>query len=153
MFQIAYRQSALTHYDHLVGKCVILYCKIVRDILLGGNLQNVINENVKNSSIRLNPKLAPEKIETSGYVAHTLEAALNCAYQTESFEQALIMAVNLGGDADTIGAVTGGIVGASYGLESIPLRWLDKLIVKNEILFLADKLIATSSEVEKTIVS
>ncbi len=146
MFEIAYRQSALTHYDHLVGKCVISYCDIVRDILLGGNIKDVILKNIKNSPFKLDINLALGHINTSGYVAHTLEAALNCAYQTESFEQALLMAVNLGGDTDTIGAVTGGIAGASYGLENIPLRWLDKLIIKNEILFLADQLLSINSK-------
>lgn len=54
---------------------------------------------------------------------HTLEAALWSIHQTNNFEDALILAVNLAGDADTVGAVTGQIAGAKYGLEAIPQRW------------------------------
>ncbi len=44
-----------------------------------------------------------------------------------SFEEAVVYAVNLGGDTDTIGAMTGAISGAYHGYENIPTRWLEKL--------------------------
>ena len=44
-----------------------------------------------------------------------------------SFEEAVTKAVNLGGNSDTVGAVTGQLAGALYGLESIPIRWFDQL--------------------------
>ena len=68
-----------------------------------------------------------DEISSSGYVIATLEAALWAVFNTNSFEEALILAVNLGDDADTIGAVTGQIAGAIYGFENIPQRWLNKL--------------------------
>jgi len=65
-----------------------------------------------------------EAVASSGYVIHTLEAALWAVSQAESFEDALIAAVNLGDDADTVGAVTGQLAGAVWGARAIPHRWL-----------------------------
>ena len=72
-------------------------------------------------------------IASTGYVVHTLEVALWSVYHTTSFEDALILAVNLGHDADTVGAVSGQIAGALYGVQSIPKRWLDTL-AKQDLL-------------------
>jgi len=58
----------------------------------------------------------------------------------DSFEKSIIYAVNLGGDADTIGAMTGALSGAYHGIEAIPLKWLDKLEDKDYIQSLADKI-------------
>ena len=52
---------------------------------------------------------------------------MNAIRDTDSFEDALVAAVNMGGDADTIGAITGGLAGAIYGASSIPLRWVNSL--------------------------
>lgn len=83
----------------------------------------------------------PNTVSASGYVVDTLEAALWAVARTDSFEEALIKAVNLGDDADTVGAVTGQLAGALYGFDSIPARWLDRLVWRDEIEALADALI------------
>lgn len=57
----------------------------------------------------------------------TLEAALWCLYNTDNFEDAVIKAINLCGDADTVGAVTGQIAGAMYGVKRVPPRWMQVL--------------------------
>ena len=59
-------------------------------------------------------------ISSKGYVVSTLEAALWCVGNTEDFEDALILAVNLGDNADTVGAVTGQLAGALYCASAIP---------------------------------
>ncbi|MGC8118853.1 ADP-ribosylglycohydrolase family protein [Marinobacter sp. VGCF2001] len=79
-----------------------------------------------------------DEISSSGYVIDTLEAALWSVYHAECFEDALITAVNLGDDADTVGAVTGQIAGAAWGVEAIPQRWLESLAWKVNILELAE---------------
>jgi len=79
-------------------------------------------------------------IASSGYVIDTLEAALWSCYHAENFEQALITAVNLGDDADTVGAVTGQIAGAAWGVQAIPPRWLDKLAWRDRITNLSTEL-------------
>lgn len=73
------------------------------------------------------------EIEGSGYVVKSLRAALWCFWHSDSFEQAVLEAVNLGDDADTTGAVTGQIAGACYGLSSIPERFITGLRNKEVI--------------------
>lgn len=71
--------------------------------------------------------LTREEIRSSGYVIETLEASLWCLLTTTSFEEAVLKAVNLGGDTDTVGSVTGGMAGIFYGYESIPEDWITVL--------------------------
>jgi ADP-ribosyl-[dinitrogen reductase] hydrolase len=69
-----------------------------------------------------------EEIRTlPGRCLWSLEAALWCVYTTDSFRDALVKAVNLTGDADTIASITGQIAGAIYGLEGIPEKWREGL--------------------------
>ena len=77
--------------------------------------------------------LHEEKIKSSGYVIHTLEASIWCCLNSHSFSEAVLKAVNLGGDTDTTGIVTGGLAGIYYGLESIPQEWIDAIARKDEI--------------------
>ena len=69
-----------------------------------------------------------DKIKSSGYVVDTIEAAIWSIITTESYEDAIIKAVNLGDDSDTVAAVAGGLAGLYYGYDAIPKRWLDVLI-------------------------
>lgn len=64
-------------------------------------------------------------IKSSGYVVDTIEAAIWALLTTNSFKEAELKAVNLGGDTDTVGAVAGGLAGLYYGYENIPQDWLD----------------------------
>lgn len=68
-------------------------------------------------------------LQPTAFVLDTLECSLWCLLHTDDFEAAITTAISLGGDTDTIGAVTGALAGAAYGLESIPSRWLDRLPV------------------------
>lgn len=65
--------------------------------------------------------------EPTGYSLASLVCAVNAVLETNSFEDALVYAANLGGDADTIGAIAGGLAGAVYGASEIPLRWVNAL--------------------------
>ena len=85
-------------------------------------------------------------VRASGYVIHTLEAALWAVGETDSFEDALILAVNLGEDADTVGAVTGQLAGALYGVGGIPERWLQPLAWSGRLTSLADALLQRGRE-------
>ncbi|MBQ8137211.1 MAG: ADP-ribosylglycohydrolase family protein [Clostridia bacterium] len=68
--------------------------------------------------------LPADRIESSGYVVDTLEAAIWSLATADSFEAALLKAVNLGEDSDTVGAVAGGLAGLFYGFEAIPAEWV-----------------------------
>lgn len=65
-----------------------------------------------------------DEIKSTGYVVDTLEASFWCLYNTASYKDAVLKAVNLGGDTDTIGAITGSLAGLYYGLEGIPKEWV-----------------------------
>lgn len=80
------------------------------------------------------------EIRGSGYVVDSLEAALWSFERTDTFEDAILAAANLGRDADTTAAVCGQIAGAWYGASAIPPRWLDRLAMRGEIEVLADRL-------------
>jgi ADP-ribosylglycohydrolase len=69
----------------------------------------------------------PPEICGSGYVVKSLEAALWAFYNSGSFKEGCLMAVNLGDDADTTGAVYGQLAGAFYGNDLIPEKWRKKI--------------------------
>lgn len=75
----------------------------------------------------------PPEIRGGGYVVESLEAALWAFHNADSFEQAVLRAVNLGDDADTTGAVCGQFSGACWGVEGIPASLLDGLARRDAI--------------------
>lgn len=87
-----------------------------------------------------------EAIRGSGYVVESLEAALWAFARTDNFEHAILMAANLGDDADTTAAVCGQVAGAYYGEVEIPQRWLERLAMRTEITKLADQLAVEHNE-------
>jgi ADP-ribosylglycohydrolase len=87
----------------------------------------------------------PPEIKGSGYVIKSLEAALWAFHQSTNFEEGCLLAVNLGGDADTTGAVYGQIAGAYYGETGIPSKWIKKLVKYDLITDLTSKLIDASN--------
>jgi len=80
------------------------------------------------------------EIAGTGYVIDCLEASLFCFERTGSYREAVLMAANLGDDADTTAAVCGQIAGAYYGLAGIPEEWVQKIARKDEIFELAQRL-------------
>jgi len=84
------------------------------------------------------------EIRGSGYVVESLEAALWAFAGADSFEEAILRAVNLGEDADTTGAITGQLAGAYWGEDGIPRRWRERLALRDVIERLADDLLAAA---------
>lgn len=80
------------------------------------------------------------EIRGSGYVVQSLEAALWCFWRASSFAEAVLLAANLGDDADTTAAVCGQVAGAFHGEPGIPPHWLDRLVMRELIADLADRL-------------
>jgi ADP-ribosylglycohydrolase len=112
--------------------------------------QNIVRDylhliNIKSSEIELYNRILfddisciPEQdIYSSGYVLHTLEASLWAFLTTNNFKDAVLKAVNLGDDADTIGSLTGGMAGLFYGFEQIPEEWINQLARREDIEQLA----------------
>ncbi len=86
------------------------------------------------------PTRAENQISSSGYVVHTLEAALWCLLRHDTYAATVLAAVNLGDDTDTTGAVAGGLAGLAYGEAAIPKQWLAGLARRGDVEVLATKL-------------
>ena len=105
--------SAITHAHEISEKACIEYVDIARKLIAGEKI------NFKNKK--------EDRIKSSGFVLHTLEASLWCIFNSNSYKEAVLKAVNLGDDTDTTAAVTGGLAGIIYGYDSIPKDWIGKL--------------------------
>ena len=77
-------------------------------------------------------------IKGTGYVVDALEAALWAFHRSDGFHEGALLALNLGDDADTTGAIYGQIAGAYYGAEAIPSTWRAKLAMAEKITSLAE---------------
>ncbi|MEH1847069.1 MAG: ADP-ribosylglycohydrolase family protein [Nostoc sp.] len=84
-------------------------------------------------------KIPVEEINSGGYVIDTLESSLWCLLNSSSYSEAVLKAVNLGGDTDTTAAVTGGLAGIYYGVENIPQKWMNQIARKQDIINLATR--------------
>ena len=131
---LAARQSRTTPAAPEAVDACVAYAELLADAIEGrprsevlrdrsGSQASVITD-IMAGSWRRKPRKA---INASGYVAHSLEAALWCIGRTGSFEEALLLAANLGEDADTTAAITGPLARALYGLAGIPHRWRETL--------------------------
>jgi len=87
-----------------------------------------------------------DDIHASGYVLHSLEAALWAFASSGTFREGALLAVNLGEDADTTGAIYGQIAGAHYGVDAIPLEWRRCLAHRPRIEAMADRLLALAED-------
>jgi ADP-ribosylglycohydrolase len=77
--------------------------------------------------------LEESEIHSSGYVLHSLEASLWCLLNSNSYQETVLKAVNLGGDTDTTGAIAGGLAGLLYGFDAIPKEWVNTIARKSDI--------------------
>lgn len=87
-------------------------------------------------------ELKKAEVNSMGYVLDSLESSFWCFLTTDNYKDAVLKAVNLGGDTDTTGAITGAIAGLHYGFDAIPKTWVERLIKTEEINDLAKKFIA-----------
>jgi ADP-ribosyl-[dinitrogen reductase] hydrolase len=84
---------------------------------------------------------SPDTLETSGYAVHSLQTALHDGLVADSAEEAIVTAVNRGGDTDTIGAIAGAVAGARFGASQLPDRWLSAIDETDELEALAAQLV------------
>lgn len=125
---MASRISRMTHFDPKASAACEVYTKMLHDLLVcepGTGNGVIFHDAIQHRYDHVGDFYFTPC--PTGYVADSFEAALHCILTTETLEDALVKAVNLGGDADTIGAITGGLAGALYGYDAIPARWLDCL--------------------------
>jgi len=79
-------------------------------------------------------------LSNSGYVVDTVQSSLSYALTADTFEKAVIEAVNAGGDTDTVGAVTGAVAGARFGASEVPERWTNEIDETKDIQEIAQGL-------------
>jgi ADP-ribosylglycohydrolase/tyrosine-protein phosphatase YwqE len=83
--------------------------------------------------------VSQKDIKSSGYVIDSIEAAVWCLIQTDSYRECMEMAVNLGDDTDTVAAIAGGLAGLYYGYNNIPEEWLCEIQKREWIEELCEK--------------
>ena len=141
MLKITAAQSLLTHYDNKATDACQFYNLLVYHYLDDKSKISTIKEHIgKYPEYKQVFKLSKDELKPSGYVVDTLLCALWCFINTSSFEDAVCEAVNLGGDADTIGAITGGMAGVYYGYNAIPDRWEEKILVRDKLISIAQRI-------------
>lgn len=91
-------------------------------------------------------KLTDNDFSGSGFARDTAVTSIWCILTTNSYKEAVLKAVNYGNDTDTTGCVTGGLGGVLYGIDGIPVEWVDVLVRKNDIF----ELIETYEAMNKT---
>ena len=157
--------SALTH-AHVRSKIgCLIYSKLIADLLYNKNddkfdtvlsslqscnryLETIddkqtayeIGKYARLWDLDIFKNLDEDDIKSTGYVVDTLEAAIWCFLNTDSYKDCVLKAVNLGDDTDTVGAVVGGLAGLYYGLEEIPAEWIELLPKKEWIIELAKQM-------------
>jgi len=145
---VAAAQSRTTHGAPQAVEACVWYAGLLRRAILGEPKASLLAPGTLEGHSTMRAVVAGtwrgrkrSAIRSSGYVIHTLEAALWSVDQTACFEDAVVLAVNLGDDADSVGAVTGQLAGALYGLGGIPDRWLAPLAWRQRMLDMADALV------------
>lgn len=146
-------QSRTTHQ---APEC-LMACRLLGEVLIRA-LRGETKEEVMSTStqtLSLSPALKSiaegayktknrDHIRGSGYVVESLEASFWCFFKTDNFKDCILLAANLGQDADTTSAIAGQIAGAFYGESGIPANWLRKLTMQQEIGEMATQLVLTS---------
>ena len=108
--------SAITHAHKISTDACVEYVHLARIVIDG---KPIHRDEIKNKSM--------DEIKSTGFVLHTLEASIWCLLNTNSYEEAVLAAVNLGEDTDTTAAVVGGLAGIVYGYDNIPGDWIGGL--------------------------
>jgi len=130
--QAVLRQSALTHPNPVSGWGAWIAVEMCRRFIHGDDafdhLSGYVGEIPDAYRVRFAELLAPDWTpdiphESNGSVWGCLAQAVWAVRSTTTYEDAVVAAVNLGDDADTVGCVAGALAGARYGLEAIPMRW------------------------------
>ncbi len=142
--------SRLTHFDPVAGECSAFLNRMVSELCRGSGKEKALTSAL--SACRSGEvgdylgdweAAEPEPGLDALLCTH---ASLSVFLTTSGFEEALVTAVDLGGDADTVGACTGALAGAWYGSGAIPERWLSHLEGREYLMDLAYRLFATGWE-------
>jgi ADP-ribosyl-[dinitrogen reductase] hydrolase len=136
--------SSLTHHDELAGDACVILNMTIASLLTGRRMPQ--STSTVGRAVAEAPTLTAEQLldpvqRQIGYVLTALRVAFWAAMSAGSFEEAVVAAANLGGDADTNAAVAGALAGARFGAEAIPQRWLEPLRDRERLAGVAIRLV------------
>jgi ADP-ribosyl-[dinitrogen reductase] hydrolase len=142
--RISRLESGLTHHDPLAGDACAWLNLTLAALVRGRTPPRSTSPAGQAAEEAIGAPaevLAAEAQEQIGYVLTALRIGFAAAFGRPDLESAIVFAVNLGGDADTNGAVAGALAGARFGAGAIPQRWIEPLQAKERIGGLANRLV------------
>jgi len=142
----AVAQAHLTHNNPLSDAACIHYGRLLQLAIMGHSKNRLRRELEGLFAASPNFRIDHYRGLATGYVVDTMQTVLHYFFTNAGFEECLVKTVNQGGDADTTGALIGGLAGAYYGMEGIPRRWLRKMDRRlvAELAELSDRLLKLS---------
>jgi ADP-ribosyl-[dinitrogen reductase] hydrolase len=142
VYEMSLRCSSITHYDPVAGHCSAFLNVMVSDMIRGISRERAFRHarslctNIEvHAMLGSYDQYDPDHSLDSVLCSH---AALHSFMQAKSLQQAILSAINLGGDADTVGACCGALAGAYWGLDAIPERWFRDLEGYDRLVQLAE---------------
>jgi ADP-ribosyl-[dinitrogen reductase] hydrolase len=143
VYAVSLNCSALTHYDPVGGHCSAFLNVMASDLCRGISRATAFRHA---RSLCTDPEV---RTVLGNYREYSIvpgldavqcsHAALSCFMESRSLEHAILSAVNRGGDTDTVGACTGALAGAYWGIDAIPLRWVRGLEGYDDLVLLAER--------------
>jgi ADP-ribosylglycohydrolase len=127
MLRVAELQTRTTHGPPATRTASAIFAAMLADAIAGQGLPDILAGDAASRIDGGWRGLHRDRIQGSGYVAKSLQAAVWAVSRTTDFRSAILLAANLGDDADTTAAIAGQLAGAVYGLSGIPGDWLDAL--------------------------
>ncbi|MDO9549969.1 MAG: ADP-ribosylglycohydrolase family protein [Methanoregula sp.] len=146
VYAISMACSQLTHYDAIAGHCSAFLNVMVSDMVRGmmprtrafRHALSLCHDPEVHAMLGSYDEHEPDPSLDSVLCSH---AALHCFMHARTLEGAILSAINLGGDADTVGACCGALAGAYWGVEAVPERWKRDLEGYDELVRLAERLL------------
>jgi ADP-ribosyl-[dinitrogen reductase] hydrolase len=142
--EVAAEQTRTTHGSPEALDASLIFSEILADAIAGQPLSTILSSEAAQRIERGWRDVHRDEICGSGYVAHSLQAAVWAVARTTSFRSAVLLAANLGEDADTTAAIAGQLAGAIYGRSAIPAEWLERLAWRQRIEDVAERLFDAS---------
>ena len=160
-YELVQDLSGLTHRHPLSIMACTIHVNLLRHLLEGASLTeahlqckyddySMFDPAIRNqyrsilgtvNSIR---ECSRDNIRSTGFVKDTLEAVFWCLLTTYNYREAVLRAIDLGGDTDTIAALVGEVAALYYGLEAVPPEWLRELQALNYLRLICHRLADTT---------
>jgi ADP-ribosyl-[dinitrogen reductase] hydrolase len=159
-FELIKEVSSITHEHNISVLSCFFYTEFILELIKSHDkvkayivAQNKMkylfaNKKITRSTQYKFERVYPDKVWSlgegellnDGYVISSLETAMWCFMNTNNYEEAVLRAVNLGGDTATVASITGSVAGIFYGYKNIPTEWIESLVKIDELELLTDNL-------------